>query len=549
MLRCLRVKNLAIVEDLTWELESGFNVLTGETGAGKSILIDALNLLLGERADKSLIRDGADSCAVEAVLESPPFLKVFLEQQGIENAGEDGLILKRVFTAQGQNRQFINGSPSTLQTLKALGDFLVDMHGPHDHQSLLSADAQLAALDAFSKLDEKLEAYRFLYREHLRDQAQLEELRKTEAGNREERLAFLEFQINEIEQARLLPNEEETLEREHQLASHHRRIMEIGAAVRGILGEGEQDVHGRLEAVERLLQEWERLDPSAAVLREHNNEAIVRLRELEREAGQRMEQTELDAERLQEMETRLNLIQSLKRKHGADIFARLEELKEERDALAGREARIAELEAAIQGRLGKLEQLAAELSRAREKSAPKLGKDITAQLRELSFKQADFSTRLAALSQLTASGKDSVEFLFAPNPGESARPLRAIASSGEMARVMLAVKTVLAAQDRVPILIFDEIDANVGGETAVAVGKKLRKLASAHQVLCITHLPQVAAHGDAHYCVEKKIRNGRTVVVMERLNGDNREEELARMLGGQSQSARALAQAMLKEQS
>lgn len=547
MLRCLRIKNLAVIDDLTWELEKGFNILTGETGAGKSILIDAFNLLLGERADKTLIRDGAESCAVEAILDAPASVENFLNEQGIETSDEDGLILKRTFTTQGQNRQFINGSPTTLQILKSLGDLLVDMHGPHDHQSLLSSEAQLAALDAFAKID--LAEYQKLYREQLRDQSQLSELQKAGEHDLQTKLDFLQFQINEIEQANLQPEEEISLEKEYQIASHQRRITEIANGIRQILSEGESDVYSKLETIERLLQDWEKFDSTASNLRELNQGALTQLRELENEAENLIERTELDASRLHEIEIRLNLIQTLRRKYGSsvpDILSKLEELKAEHHSLVSREETIQKLQSAIQERNTKLEKLSSELTKQRKTVSPKLAADITQQLRQLDFKQSDFSVKLSPQEHLTSTGKDVIEFFFAPNPGESARPLRAIASSGEMARVMLAVKTVLAKQDEIPILIFDEIDANVGGETAVAVGKKLRELAKSHQVLCITHLPQVAASGHTHYRVEKKIKSGRTIASIEQLDKECRVEELSRMLGGQNKSSHALAETLLK---
>lgn len=548
MLRWLRIHNLAVIEDLTWELDEGFNVLTGETGAGKSILIDAFNLLLGERADKTLIRDGSDGCSVEAVLDVPEGVEPMLEEQGIEWSGGDGLILRRQFTRQGQNRQFVNGSATTLQFLKTLGDLLVDMHGPHDHQSLLSNDSQRAALDAFAKAAPELEAYRALYHEQQREMAELEELRSTDAGDWEKKLDYLNFQIEEIERAGVSPGEDEELDREYRLASHSQRIVEISSSLAHLLNEAEDNLYQRLAEVERLLSEWERIDPQAAALREMSGSALAQLRELERESDSLAARTEVDGARLAELEERLDLIQSLKRKHGPtleNVLATLEALTAERDSISGREGRIRELEASIQKRRGALGKAAEKLGVRRAKAAPLLSKDITAQLRDLGFKKAEFGVRLESRETPGASGADRVEFLFAPNPGESARPLKAIASSGEMARVMLAVKTVLAAQDAVPILVFDEVDANVGGETAVSVGQKLAALGAAHQVLCITHLPQVAAAGRAHFRVQKEVEKGRTHTQVERLGKAGREQELARMLGGASKSSLAMARSLL----
>jgi DNA repair protein RecN (Recombination protein N) len=550
MLRWLRIRNLAVIEDLTWELEPGFNILTGETGAGKSILIDAFNLLLGERADKTLVRDGAESCSVEALIEPNEAVHALLREMEHEPCGDEGLILKRVFTAQGQNRQMVNGSPVTLQNLKRLGDVLADLHGPHDHQSLLSPDLQLAALDAYAGLEEERQAFRTLHREQQAETQELADLQQAAGGDWQRQVEFLDYQIAEIEEAALKEGEEETLHQEYQVATHGRRIVEIGAAVRMALAEDEADILTRLASVEKLLQEWEKLDPTSAELHEMNSAAITQLQELARSVERRLEQVDLDGQRLAELEVRINLIQSLRRKHGntiADILKKLGAMKKDRDALAGREGTIQALQSRLAAREKTMRAAAKKLSNARAKAAPQLASRITAQLRELGFKQAGFEIRLESLEAFKPSGLDAVEFLFSPNPGEGTRPLRAIASSGEMARVMLAVKTVLAAQDGVMILIFDEVDANVGGETAVAVGRKLRELASSHQVLCITHLPQVAAAGHVHYAVEKKVAGGRTSAKLTRLDGDDRLAELARMLGGKNHPALVLAKELLAE--
>jgi DNA repair protein RecN (Recombination protein N) len=551
MLRLLRIKNLAVIDEVAWELAPGFNILTGETGAGKSILIDALSMLMGERADRGMVRDGAEAASVEASLDAPAGCGPVLGEAGLDPVAEgDELILRRTVSAQGQGRQFINGSPVTLQVLKRLGRVLVDLHGPHDHQSLLDTAEQMAALDAFAKNGEREAAHRDLFAKSAALRRELEALRGQDAAGWRERIEFLKFQAEEIEKAGVKAGEDETLDAEYKVASNARRILELGTAASGLISGGESDLLAGLAQVQKVLQEWQRLDPEAEALAGTNAGIVGQLRDLEQEIARRVGKTELDGERLQEIEERLNLLQGLKRKHGPTLEAvlrKLEGLREELGGLEGREERIAGLEAAIADAEKERSAAAKKLRKEREAAAPKLAAQITKNLKDLGFKKSEFLAELRPAAAPKASGEDEIEFMFAPNPGEAARPLRAIASSGEMARVMLAVKTVLAAQDSVPILIFDEVDANVGGETAVAVGRKLRGLAARHQVLCITHLPQVAAHGQAHFRVSKEVKGGRTLTELGRLEGEERVGEIARMLGGRNASSLALARELLDQ--
>lgn len=549
MLQVLRIQNLAVIEDLTWDLDCGFNILTGETGAGKSILIDAFTLLLGEKADRSLIRDGADACSIEASLTGLEGLDSILEEYGLEPGEEGELILKRVCARSGTNRQFVNGSPTTLQVLKRIGDELVDLHGPHDHQSLLSPEQQLRSLDAYAKIEPEVAGFRERFHALREKEAALMALTSLEGTDWQRQLEFLEFQIREIEEAALTADDEERLDQEYRIAQHGQRILELGGGVLGALGEAEPDVMSLLGQAHKQLQEWEHLDPAAAELVALNASAIAQLQELRAEVEGLMDKTELDGRRMEELERRINVVQGLKRKYGATVGAVLETLEDcrkKRDALANREGEINALEKEIAAAREVLNKEASELSRKRRNALGELGKAITLQLQELGFKKAVFSGELTHLDKVHGAGRDRVEFLFAPNLGETARPLRTIASSGEMARVMLAIKTVLAEKDRVPILIFDEVDANVGGETAVAVAGKLRNLADTHQVLCITHLPQVAAAGHTHVRVEKEVDQGRTYTRLEKLDGSARIAELARMLGGKNESSEALAKTLLE---
>jgi DNA repair protein RecN (Recombination protein N) len=542
MLTTLRIKNLALVEDLTIELQSGLNVITGETGAGKSIIIGALNLVLGERADRTLIRAGADACSVEAVFEAPQ-IHHHLAEHGLEACENGQLILKRTFTGSGTNRQFINGSPATLAVLGRIGESLVDIHGPHEHQSLLHPAKQLAILDAFGGLQEQRAEFGALVRRHTDLQRQKAALiidEKTYA----QQLDLLRFQVNEIAAARLIPNEEPLVEQEYQRASNAARLMELSQTVLNLLSGNEQSLLDQAGAIGRALQDLQRIDASASPLLTQFEQALGLLRELQNDVSQYGERLEIDPARLQELEARLNLLHSLKRKYG-DAIAFGEEAQRKLLTLEQRDAEVERLNTALANLDKELRQAGAQLSRERQKLIPQLTKAVVKELSALGFRQSQFDVAVTS-GEVTASGLDVIEFQFAPNPGEPARPLRAIASSGELARVMLALKTVLAMVDEVPVLIFDEVDANVGGETASAVGDKMRQIAASRQVLCITHLPQVAAKAAAHFVVTKETRGGRTVSGIELLQGKDRVTEVARMLGGQNDAARKHAEALLE---
>ena len=557
MLTTLRIKNLALVADLTLELQPGYNAITGETGAGKSILIGALTLVLGQRADRTLIRSGADSCSVEAVFDVSKLrapLKSFLDENGIEPCEDSQLVVKRTFTAAGANRQFVNGSATTLDKLAAIGDWLVDIHGPHDHQSLLHPARQLAILDAFGGLQAEREAFGELVKRRGVLESEKSALvvdEKTYA----QQLDLLRFQVREVAEAKLKVGEDVEIEEEHRRSANGAKLLQLSQAALDLLAENENSVLTEAGIVGRTLHELQRIDPGASALVSLHEAATANLRELQSELSRYADRVDVDPARLAELEERLNLLQSLKRKYGptlADVVAFGDEAKRKLQSLESRDADLARLNAALAKLDAELLRAGQQLSAKRKKVIPQLGKAASAQLEDLGFKQSRLDIAITSeseianfKSQMSHSGMDTIEFQFAPNPGEPARPLRAIASSGELARVMLALKTVLAAEDEVPVLIFDEVDANVGGETANAVGDKMRQIAAKRQVLCITHLPQVAASADAHFVVSKEVKEGRTVSEITLLDRKTRVSELARMLGGQSDAARKHAEAML----
>ena len=544
----LRIKNLALVEDLEWNLEPGFTAITGETGAGKSIIIGALNLLLGERADKSLIRTGAEACTVEAIFASKNFsaLNRRLDESGVEPSDGE-LLVKRSFSLGGSNRQFVNGSPATLTLLKMIGDELVDLHGPHDHQSLLSPDRQLALLDGFAHAEKALLEYEESFRHLQKLIAEEESLRRAESA-REQELDLLRHQFSEITTANLQASEEEEIYSRYRLATNSQRLIELASAVMGQLSESDDAVLNRLAETQRILRELEKIDPGMAENSQAHATAVIELTEIARALSRYAEQLDLDPSQLAQLEQRVTLLETLKRKYGgslAEVIAFGERAKERMQKIEGREAELERLAGEIKMARSVLTRAAAALRKARTAAAPKLAGSVRQNLADLGFRQSEFEARILPNDEPKLNGTESVELLFSPNPGEPLKPLRLIASSGEISRLMLAIKSSLAMQDAIPLLIFDEIDANVGGEIANAVGAKMRALADRHQVLCITHLPQVAAAATTHFVVTKEVVHGRTFSGLQEVKGKARQKEIARMLGGKSESALKHAASLL----
>jgi DNA repair protein RecN (Recombination protein N) len=550
VLTLLRIKNLALVEELEWQIGPAFIAVTGETGAGKSIIIGALQLLLGERADKSLIRTGADVCAVEAVFTGKDLqnLNPQLVEAGIEPC-ENDLILKRTLSSTGTNRQFINGSPTTLSILKKLGDELVDLHGPHDHQSLLSPDMQLSLLDSFARAEDQLEEYRKHYRQLQTLLAEHAALNTAETA-REQELDLLRHQVTEIKSANLVAGEEEEIENRYKLASNSKRLIELANAIANKLSEAEASVVSQLAETQRLLRELEKIDRSIAQFSSAHATAVVELSEIARALSAYAEKLDLDPEQLAALEHRVSLFETLKRKYGGsitEVIAFGERAADRMRKIEGRDVELERLANEIGNVRAQMNRAGEALRKLRAKAAPKLSENIRRNLRDLGFRQSEFEAKLTPLDEPRPSGLDSVELLFSPNPGEPLKALRAIASSGEISRLMLAIKSALAAHDAIPLLVFDEIDTNVGGEVAHAVGAKMQTLGRGHQVICITHLPQVAATASSHFVVTKDVVRGRTFSNLHEVTANARQEEIARMLGGKSESALKLAASLLKE--
>lgn len=549
MLTHLRIQNLALVEDLRWDPAPGLIGITGETGAGKSVIIGGLKLLLGERADRTLIRAGTDQCTAEAVFQLPDTSVIdrILEDAGLAPCEGGQLVLKRVFSASGANRQFVNCSPATLQLLKLLGDELVDLHGPHDHQSLLARDRQLALLDAYAGASAERDAYATAYSHWQTTRRAFEDLRDSEQAGQQE-IELLRHQITEIAAAGFSPDEEKDLVDRYQRSTHGTRLAEAAGHMMTLLSEADDAILGRIAELQKFARDIERLDPGMADNLQSLHTATVELEELSSSLGDYLGELEINPREARALEDRINVLESCKRKYGPSISAILAWHDKAVDRLAlieNRGEELARLEAAAKQAEDDTRRLAAKLAAKRRKTAPKLAREIATHLADLGFKRSEFEVALEAVKP-GPHGTEAAEFLFMPNPGEPARPLRLIASSGEISRVMLAVKSALAEQDAVPLLIFDEIDANVGGEIATAVGAKMASLARAHQVITITHLPQVAAQATTHFVVSKEVADGRTRSLLDPVAGELRVAELARMLGGNSKAAIEHAKAMLE---
>ena len=558
MLTDLRIKNLALVDDLSIEFGSGYNAVTGETGAGKSIIIGALGLVLGERADRTLLRDGNEQCSVEAIIDVSTIAKDFhhyLESSGLEPCESNQLLLKRIFTASGANRQFVNGSPTSLSVLSSIGEWLVDIHGPHDHQSLLKSSRQLEILDAYGGLENQRKELAVSV-DYLSDL----ENRKSELVVDEDAYAreldLLRFQVDEIESAQLSEDEEDGLEQSFRRVTNSARLAELVGEVKALVSDSEPSSYDLILGAGRLINEMVNVDEGAEDLLDQQSQISEQINDLSAALEDYCDRLNLDPDQMREVEDRYNLVQSLKRKYGASLKAVIDfgsKASVRLRKLENRDEELVDLNKKIDTISDKIQKQGRSLSEARKGVAPKLVVEAEKQLNDLGFLQSRFDIEIVdpkELGQGSASvsrnGFDQIEFLFAPNPGEPFKPLKSIASSGEMARVMLALKTVLSSQDSIPILVFDEVDANVGGETATVVGQKMNKIGEKRQVLCITHLAPVAATGSRHYLVEKEVDNGRTHTKVRLLNSTTRIDELTRMLGGSGDAARQHAEELLK---
>lgn len=539
MLTELRIAHFAVIEQLALQFHEGFTVLTGETGAGKSILIDALALLIGGRASTDQIRTGSEEAQLEASfsLRQLPDLRDQLCADGILGPQDEDLIIRRVLSRSGRHRIYLNGTLSPLHQIEALGGTLVDIHGQHDQQSLLSADQHLTALDAFGGLQEMRREYRQVYQRWKERQRQLEELRRL-AADRAQRADFLRFQYQEISEAGLQSGEEERLHREQRRLAQGQRLGELASQAYDLLYAGDQGILGGLATVGKAVAELGVIDPDIQNWPRVTEEASIHLRELAHQLREYRDQLEPDPDRLAHIEQRLDLLQRLRKKYGGTLESVLavgQEAKRQLDALESDETDLRSLQGQADSDRKQVEAFASRLSRKRSEAAVRMQDKVLAELALLKMERTQFEIAVSTMDEANMvgpSGRDRVEFLLSTNPGEPLRPIGRVASGGELSRIMLAIKTVLAETDQVPVLIFDEVDTGVGGAVAAVMGQRLRELGRFHQVFCITHLPQVASQGNCHILVEKTAKRNRTTTSARTLDGSEREQEIARMLGG-----------------
>ena len=538
MIRYLSIRNLAVIESVAVDFEQSFNILTGETGAGKSILVEAVGLLLGGRATQDLIRTGEDLATVEAIFET-----------------EDGseLIVRREITSQGRSRAFINGALATAAALKDLSNRLVELHGQHEHQQLLDPTQHLALLDAWAGFDASRSDVALAFANVRALREQLDRLRMDDR-ERAARLDLVEFQLGELQKANLQPGEDETLSAERQLLRSADTIQRLCGESYGELYDSEESALVILGRIWKRVSELAAIDPRFAPYLEARDGIKAQLDDLAFTLRDFAGGIDASPERLQHVEDRLALIERLKRKHGGtleDAIAHRDRLMTEHRALTGGQSTVVEIEQQLADAGRTFLGASKRLSAGRHEAAPKFGKQVEAELADLAMERTRFEVRLTtseAEGQWSDAGIDSGELFLSPNVGEDLRPLARIVSGGELSRVMLALKTLGAmsaveGSSSAKTLIFDEVDAGIGGRVATVVGQKLASLGDRFQVLCITHLPQIAACGRSHFLIEKKVQGRRTVTSVSRLDGEDRVIEVARMMGGQAAGEKALASA------
>lgn len=571
MLSELQIRNFAIIDDIHLQFAPGFNVLTGETGAGKSIILDAMMLVLGERADTTMIRAGCTEAFVEATFDLSAALQKalnrLLEKEGLETGSDEGLVLARELRENGRTIARVNGRSVNLSLLRQIAAPLIDIHGQGEHLSLLKPRSHLPLLDVYGGLVGERTAVAQQVSHLQTIQKELESLRQDERF-KAQRLDMLQYQIQEISTANLQEGEEEELRAERtRLANAEQLIRAAGEAVAQLIGAEDdvvESIADRLGLVERSLTQLAKFDETQTGKLEQLQGLAFQLGELAEELQNYLEELEFNPDRLGYVEERLELIHTLKRKYGNNIPAILAAGAQARDELkqiTHSEERIAELvdlETAVLRQIG---QLAAKLSQKRKAAALKLSRVVERQLTELYMDgtkfQVDFHVEPQANGAFVGeerlafdrAGIDRAEFLISPNPGEPLKPMAKVASGGETARLMLALKTALTEADATPTLIFDEIDQGIGGRVGNVVGRKLWRLTSRaqHQVIVVTHLPQLAGYGDAHFVVSKRVNDGRTTTAVTNLDTNGRIDELAAMLGTQEEHARAGAAAILQQ--
>jgi len=548
MLKSLRIRNFAIVEDLEVEFYPGLNILTGATGAGKSIIIGALNLALGERASSEMIRTGAESAIVEAIFEIKlkSLIEKLLSELGIIYP-ENQLIIRRELSSKGASRCFLNDRLVTLANLKLIGDQLADLHGQHEHQSLLNPEEHLIYLDNYAEAKDLLNRVGDGYYKLKKKLEDSEELKRIDKISKEKKELY-QFQLKEISSANLSAGEEEELSSEKIILENAETLFQIASLIFHELYEKDESILERLSCLKKDLEKGGEYDLRLKEHIEALNSATLQLDETSRFLQGYKDSLNFEPERLEKIRERLNLINTLKKKYDRSVQEVLnyaDSIKNELDKLENRDELIRKTEMEINDLKQKLKRDTLLLSSKRKEKGVELAKKIKKELSFLGMEKCDFNTKIfyreAEDGLLELDGKryyvdekglDQVEFYVSPNPGEELKPLAKIASGGEISRIMLALKSVLAKSDQVPSMIFDEVDVGIGGEMAEAVGKRMKALSANHQIICITHLQQIASQSDYHFKVYKEVSKNRTLTKIKLLSKDERIKEIARMMAG-----------------
>ena len=546
MLRELRIKNFAVIDEVVLELGPGLNIITGETGAGKSIILNALGLVSGERGVSDIIRHKEDEATVEALFETvPPAIESKLSEAGFEIEGE--LVIRRILNRSGKNRIYVNGSLCPLGLLAEVGTSLVHIYGQHEHHTLLQPETHLNLLDAFVDLDDSAKSMKANFDTLSSAWDRLQENRAS-LDNRRREKALLETQVEEIAQAHLRSGEEEELRSEKSILAHAEKLHQGCREGEELLYEGDAALVSRLGKYTVRLKELAGIDSSLQPAVELIESSLAQLQEVAAQLRRYAGRVHFDPRALEQLEDRLAEIQRLKRKYNAGVDKILQmhgEIKESLESLEQSEEQIAGLEKAFAEARRNAWEMAEKISNERQRAAKKLKREMEKEVKSLGMPDTTFEVRFVthdekadvppffiAGKKLTERGMDQLEFYFSPNPGEPVKPLAKIASGGELSRLMLALKALVLTPGVVSTLLFDEVDAGVGGRVAEIVGKKLKQVAVHHQVISVTHLPQIAAVADAHFVVQKEVEKGRTFTRVQRLSDRERVDEVSRMLGG-----------------
>ena len=551
MLRNLKIENIAVIESADIAFEDGLNIMTGETGAGKSIVIDAISAILGERTSKELVRTGCDMASVTALFEElPKTMHPLLEELGLDEAEDDQLLIRRTISADGKNVCRVNGCPVTVGMLKSLGRELVNIHGQHDSQKLLNPQTHIAYLDTLIGAEDKLTAYRSAFEEWKAIKREIRAL-QTDESEKQRRIDLLDYQINEIEAAELSVGEMDELKKSRSFYRNSEKIMASLAAAHGLLSGGDEtpgalvEVRSAAEELDAAAGYYDEIEPAAQQLRDLS----YQLDDVSETVRGLLDGMDYDPKEAQQVEDRLDYLNKLSRKYGADEEAILqfcEACKKEREEILFSDERLLELTERERKLFDAVKQAAAEISKQRQSGGKLFSERVCAELSFLDMPNVTFEVQQIEC-ELNENGCDSVEFLISPNLGEAPKPLAKIASGGELSRIMLAIKSVLSDKDEVGTLIFDEIDTGVSGHAAVKLGRKLHEAAKGRQVICVTHLAQIAAKADHHFGITKTTANGKTYTDIRLLDWEERKRELARILGGEAvtQAQLDLAQELL----